>query len=274
MTSSRLSDSDDSPESSAMPGEGAPSVPAAQVEQRVPRDTAYWAQHGTGLKVSNVPPGAVNLNVNGRNVVGPLQGFGKMWQKRYAVRLSGSNVTPAGVIAEWKRNFASFWPSDAHFYGPLTGIAPGEVALLNLAVGGMPLSTGVMVLYADDESFTLMTPQGHMFAGWITFSAYDEGGVTVAQAEVLMRANDPIYELGLQFGGHRQEDVFWQHTLRSLAAHFGVNGTVRTTIECVDPRRQWSHARNIWHNAAVRTAFALPLRIFRGRPRSQSQAGG
>ena len=35
----------------------------------------------------------------------------------------------------------------------------------------MKLSTGVMVLYADDESFTLMTPQGHMFAGWITFSA-------------------------------------------------------------------------------------------------------
>ena len=33
--------------------------------------------------------------------------------------------------------------------------------------GKMKLSTGVMVLYADEESFTLMTPQGHMFAGWI-----------------------------------------------------------------------------------------------------------
>ena len=37
----------------------------------------------------------------------------------------------------------------------------------------MKLSTGVMVLYADDESFTLMTPQGHMFAGWITFSRHE-----------------------------------------------------------------------------------------------------
>jgi hypothetical protein len=27
-----------------------------------------------------------------------------------------------------------------------------------------------MVLFADDVSFTLMTPEGHMFAGWITFS--------------------------------------------------------------------------------------------------------
>jgi hypothetical protein len=248
---------------------GEASISMPQSEQQAPRDATYWAQHGTGLKVSNVPPGAVNLNVNGRSVVGPLQGFGKMWQKTYAVRISGGNITPGEVIAEWKRNFDSFWPSDAHFYGPLTGIAPGEVALLNLAVGGMPLSTGVMVLYADDESFTLMTPQGHMFAGWITFSAYEDGGATVAQAQVLMRANDPIYELGLQFGGHRKEDVFWQHTLRSLAAHFGVTGaTVRTNVECVDPRRQWAHASNIWHNAAVRTAFALPLRIFGGGRRA------
>ena len=51
--------------------------------------------------------------------------------------------------------------------------------MLDLAMpGGLKLSTGVLVLYADDESFTLMTPQGHMFAGWITFSAFDDGGVT------------------------------------------------------------------------------------------------
>ena len=40
------------------------------------------------------------------------------------------------------------------------------------APGGGPLiSTGVMVIFADDESFSFMTPQGHMFAGMITFSA-------------------------------------------------------------------------------------------------------
>ena len=72
--------------------------------------------------------------------------------------------------------------------------------------GRMKLSTGVMVLYADEESFTLMTPQGHMFAGWITFSASEGDGETVAQAQVLMRAQDPIFELGLTLGGHKQED--------------------------------------------------------------------
>jgi hypothetical protein len=75
------------------------------------------------------------------------------------------------------------------------GIQPGEVALLKMTLPGkMNLSTGVMVLYADEESFTLMTPQGHMFAGWITFSATEPAGETVAQAQVLMKASDPIYE--------------------------------------------------------------------------------
>ncbi|MDQ6642924.1 MAG: hypothetical protein M3Y76_00550, partial [Chloroflexota bacterium] len=139
---------------------------------------------------------------------------------------------------------------------PLTGIAPGEVALLNLAMpGGMALSTGVLVLYADDESFTLMTPQGHMFAGWITFSAYEEDNAIVTQAQVLMRANDPLYELGLRFGGHKQEDVFWKHTLKSLAAYFDRDESVEMQITCVDAKLQWSYAKNIWHNAAMRTAM-------------------
>jgi hypothetical protein len=42
----------------------------------------------------------------------------------------------------------------------------------------MRLSTGVMVIYADDKSFTFMTPEGHMFAGWITFSAMEQDGAT------------------------------------------------------------------------------------------------
>ena len=28
---------------------------------------------------------------------------------------------------------------------------------------------------------------------------------------------------------------------------------------CVDPRWQWSQARNLWHNAAVRTGMYLAL---------------
>src|SRR3712207_5375731 len=136
------------------------------------RDAASWAKQVTKLKVGEVPVEAINRNVDGRRVMSPIQGFGKMWQKTYRVALTGAEVTPAQVISEWKENFASFWPERNLFYGPLTGIEPGEVAVLNLTMPGrLKLSTGVFVLYADEESFTFMTPQGHMFAGWITFSA-------------------------------------------------------------------------------------------------------
>ena len=241
--------------------------PAPPEQSAGPRDAAYWSRPVDRLTVSEISAGAINLNVQGRRAVGPLQGFGSMWQKTYRVRLPGDAVTPTELIATWKARFPEFWPRGNRFYAPLSGIAPGEVALINLAMpGGLPLSTGVLVLYADEESFTLMTPQGHMFSGWITFSAYreaGEGGGTVAQAQVLMRANDPLYELGLRLGGHRQEDVFWARTLGALAASFGSREPVETQVVCVDRRLQWSQARNVWHNAAMRTAvyvMTLPLR--------------
>jgi hypothetical protein len=229
------------------------------------RDEASWAKSVSRLNVGDVPDGAVNRNVEGRRVTSPIQGFGKMWQKTYQVRLPAARVSATELIATWKQHFPEFWPDGNSFYSPLTGIEPGEVALLNMTLPGrMKLSTGVMVLYADEESFTLMTPQGHMFAGWITFSALEVEDETIAQAQVLMRASDPIYEVGLALGGHHQEDLFWQHTLTQLAGHFGHAGEVDTQVVCVDRRRQWSKWRNVWHSAAIRSTLytlAAPVRL-------------
>ena len=233
--------------------------------KRAERDGDAWAKPVSHLEVTGVEPGSAGINVAGRRPTSPVHGFGRMWQKTYRVRLEGATASPADVIAVWKRDFPSFWPKGNRFFAPLAGIQPGEVAVLDLTMpGGLKLSTGVLVLYADEESFTLMTPQGHMFAGWITFSAFADGGVTVAQAHVLMRASDPLYEMGLTFGGHRQEDRHWEHTLLSLAGAFGVEGEVTTEAVCVDRRRQWSKAGNVWHNAGIRsgmyTAMA-PMRL-------------
>jgi hypothetical protein len=243
----------------------------------IPRDAAYWAKQ-TSFKVTRVPTDALNLNVEGRLAVSPLQGFGQMWQKTYRIRMEDENIQPSEVIKVWKENFPKFWPKGNNFYGPLTGIAPGEVALLNLSMpAGMKLSTGVVVLYADEESFTLMTPQGHVFAGWITFSSYIEDNCTIAQAQVLIRANDPAYEIGFRLGGAAKEDRFWEATLTSLAKYFGVTTPVETQKVCVDPKLQWSQAKNIWHNSAIRTTFytmSTPFRwvgqSFRRRPETNS----
>jgi hypothetical protein len=229
-----------------------------EAEKAAARDANNWAKSVSHLNVGEVAEGATNINVEGRRLASPIQGFGKMWQKTYQVRIPAERVSSRELITTWKEHFPEFWPDGNSFYGPLTGIEPGEVALLSMSLPGkMKLSTGVMVLYADEESFTLMTPQGHMFAGWITFSATEQDGETVAQAQVLMRASDPIFELGLTLGGHRQEDRFWANTLTALAARFDCEGEIDTQVVCVDRKRQWSRWRNIWHSSAIRSTIYM-----------------
>ncbi len=231
------------------------------------RDAEYWANPVSTLTVSEMPSEATNINVEGRHVVGPLQGFGRMWQKTYWIDLGNAQVTSVEVIKHWKENFSTYWPEGNRFYAPLTGIAPGEVAVLNLATpGGLTLSTGVMVIYADDESFTFMTPEGHIFSGWITFSAFVRDECIIAQTQVLIRPNDPLYEIAFRLGGSKAEDSFWINTMESLAEHFGVDDQAQMIATCVDPRLQWSQAKNIWHNAAIRsTVYAMfaPVRWLR-----------
>jgi hypothetical protein len=228
------------------------------------RTISNWATPVSSLKVTGVSTEAINLNVDGRKVTGPLQGFGQLWQKTYKVRLVGVSVQPEQVIARWRNNFAAYWPKGNRFYGPLTRIEPGNVAVLNLDLpGGVALSTGILVIYADERSFSFICPAGHMFGGMITFSADIEDGVTVAQAQILIRANDPLWEVVMRLGGFKKEDIFWHATLKNLAAEFGAPAYVQQQSTLVDPRLQWSQAKNIWYNAAVRSvlySFTWPFR--------------
>ena len=215
-----------------------------------PRNARNWATKVDRLSVDS----GGGLNVAGRRLTGPVQGFGRMWRKTYWIELS-PDISPSAVIATWKGHFGEFWPKASRFKGPLTSLSPGDVALLDVSVGGgVRLSTGVFVLYADEESFTLMTPQGHMFAGWITFSAERSGSVTRVQTQVLMRANDPLYELAMACGGHHKEDQFWVQTMTALAQRLSAApAVVQARTVCVDRRRQWGNAGQVWHNSMVRT---------------------
>jgi hypothetical protein len=219
-------------------------------------DQANWAKPVDKLSVSGeVPADAINLNVEGKRLAAMTGGFGKMWQKTYRVTLAGTQVSPPEIVGVWKDKFPTFWPKAGRFFGPLTGIAPGEVALLNLKVGGPArLSTGIFVLYADEESFSFINPEGHMFVGMITFSAFAKDGVPVAQVQALIRAGDPLYEMGMPMI-HRKEDKFWGETLENLARHFGVETQSEVTKVCVDKKRQWKHWRNVRSNAGIRTAL-------------------
>ena len=69
-------------------------------EKKRPEDA--WAPPTQRMKVSGAPAEALNLNVEGRQPVSPLQGFGQMWQKTFKIRISGVEMTPVEVMGVWK----------------------------------------------------------------------------------------------------------------------------------------------------------------------------
>ncbi len=234
------------------------------------RDTDSWARPVDRL--TTTASGSGTDTVTGKRVAGPIQGFGQMWQKTFSVRLDGVATTAEQLVAHWKELFPTFWPKGSTFYAPLAGIAPGEVALLEVPpLPGSPIkmSTGVMVIYADSESFAFMTPEGHALSAWITFSAYRDGETTVAQVQALERTSDPFIELSYVLGANRMNDRFWEQTLENLARSVGVETPlVAATKICVDRRRQWRHVRNIRHSPALSMAMSTltaPARWLRRR---------
>jgi len=223
------------------------------------RDASNWATAVTRLKVPQMPPQARNINVDGLRAVGPVAGFGQLWQKTYRLDIDKGDVRPADAIRALKENFPSFQPPYNRFYPSAAGIAPGEIVLIDSSTPGGPVSTGVMVLYADDVSFTFITPQGHPESGWVTFSAFEEGGRTVAQVQGLARAGDPIFEAAFRLAGSKLQVRIWTYLLESLAGHLGVEPKVEVKAEVLDGRVHWSQASNVWHNAQVRTLLHVAL---------------
>jgi hypothetical protein len=245
--------------------EAAVVLPDQPTSPPVPRDAANWAPKVTRLEVS-ADQQDTGWGVAGRRLTGPQQGFGKLWQRTYTANI-GNVATPTEAVALWRSDFGAFWPKGNRFHGALGGITPGDVAPIAVAAGGgFKLATGVLVLYADDESFTFMTPEGHMFAGWITFSASEQEGSTVLQAQLLMRPNDPLYELAMPVM-KRMEDRFWSATIRNLATRLGATDVVvHEQSAIVDRRKVWRNASNIRHNAGIRSMLRLltaPLRALR-----------
>jgi len=257
-------------EQAALAAAGAGGAPSAtpQAARVTEAPAGEWAPYVARLSAPPAPSAVVNLNVDGRRPLSPLDGFGRMVRKTYSIRLTGSTASPADVIAAWRAEFAGFWPSGNAYAPADRAIKAGDVGLLNLTLmGPVKLYTGVLVIYAGDRSFCFMTPQGHMFGGLINFSAHDDGGVTVVSVEPTIRASDPLYELTLRAGvGAVMEDRFWRQTLANLARRFGAHDTPQMTTERIDGAVQWSAAGNIWHNAAVRSTLhmlAAPLRWLR-----------
>jgi pyruvate/2-oxoglutarate dehydrogenase complex dihydrolipoamide dehydrogenase (E3) component/anti-anti-sigma regulatory factor len=249
-------------EALAAEGISNPNSPGAAVSgEPVPIDTSHWAKPVPVLTLVTRIKGARNLNVGGRRAVGPVNGFGQLWQKIFRLYIKGSAIAPEEAIAALKQNFPSFQPSFNRFFPYPGGIAPGEIVLIDSMTPGGPVSTGVLVLYSDERSFTFACPQGHPESGFVTFSAQEEKGDTVVQILGLARANDPLYEGAFRFVGSKIQKRIWTHVLSSLAAYLGAPAHIVLDAVCVDTGLRWSQAKNLWYSAQIRTLLNEPIHI-------------
>lgn len=222
-------------------------------------DLGFWAKPAGRLSVTKMPAVALNRNVNGLRAVGPVNGFGQLWQKTYRLEIVKNGFTPETIVKKLKENLPAFQPEYNHFYPSQNGIKPGEIVLIDSATPGGPVSTGVLVLYADDVSFTFMTPQGHPESGWVTFSASEANGIITAQITGLARANDPVYEAAFRTVGAKMQVNIWKHVLAALAESIKVPANVTVEPVLVDSHLQWSQTKNVWYNAQIRTLFYAPF---------------
>jgi anti-anti-sigma factor len=233
--------------------------PSGEVMQNAPFDLPFWAKLVSRLSVPEMPPEAINRNMKGLRVVGPLNGFGQLWQKTYRLTIDQPGLTPQKVVKALKQNLPAFQPAYNRFYPSKAGITAGEVVAIDSSTPGGPVSTGVLVLYADDVSFTFMTPQGHPESGWVTFSAFEADGKIIAQIMGLARASDPVYEIAFRTVGSKMQVNIWKHVLTSLAGYLGVPAEVAVEPVCIDKHLQWSQVGNVWYNAQIRTIFYMPF---------------
>ncbi len=221
-----------------------------------------WAKPVSRLDLKAMPREAVNLNVKGRRVAGPMQGFGQLWEKTYRISLPGK-ISPQQAVSTLKENFVKFQPPANRFYAPPEGIRPGEVILINADTPGGLVVTGVMVLYAAPESFTFITPQGHPEAGWVTFSSFREGDSTTVQIQGLARAGDPVYELAFRIAGSKLQQGIWTHVLQSMLKQLGVEGGVQVTPVCLDTSLHWGRFFNVFLNAQILSMLYTPVLLLR-----------
>jgi hypothetical protein len=224
-----------------------------------------WAKSVERLSLSGIPAGVMNMNVAGRRTSSPVQGFGRLWEKRYRLCLHDTDLNPRQIVSLWRSEFPDFWPKGNYLFpSGNASISPGTTALLNLTLpGGLTLATGLLIIYADDTSFSFMTAEGHMLSGWITFSCFRKEASTFIQVHPLFRAGDPVIELGFRLGAAAQEDRFWHETLGNLARRLGTHGEVAQQNILVDPDIQWNRFANIRYSAAIRSTLYMPVYLLK-----------
>lgn len=219
---------------------------------------AGWAPNMEKLHITEKPEGAFVKNMDGFRITGQIQGFGPMWEKTYWLEIEQPELSKEEVMLTLQEHFIEFQPRENKFYPTSKGLIPGEIIFIDSRTPGGIVSTGVMVLYKDERSFSFITPQGHPEAGWVTFSVDNQQDSIYVQIQGLVRSSDPFFEIAFALVGSKFQETIWKHVLSSFARYLGVEENIHMKKYAPATDIQWSKAGNIWFNSQLRS---LPLNI-------------
>ena len=137
--------------------------------------------------------------------------------------------------------------------------SPARSALLEIQpMPGAPvrLSTGVIVLYADDESFTFMTPEGHTLSAWITFSARSRWrcGRRRRRRRSSGRPTRSTRSPTCSAATARTTSSGRRRCATSRIMVGVPEPVVDVQVACIDGNRQWRYWRNVRNSATIRSA--------------------
>ena len=227
-------------------------------ESRGARDNKGWSTLKSKLIVSDNRPNAININVNNRTVLGPLQGFGSVLEKEYKLQIPNSQLSAQELMSKFRSSFITLQPPQNVFYPSSKGIEAGETVLIDSSTPGGVVSTGVHILFSDDVSFSFITPQGHPEAGWITFSASEKDEKIEIKIRGLASASDPFFELAFRLAGSKFQERIWKTVLANMAKSINVDDNIILTKKIIDKKLHWKAVRNLWFNAQLRS---LPYNV-------------
>jgi hypothetical protein len=150
-------------------------------------------------------------------------GVGRMLHRRYAVRITGSRMSPAALTDLVAVNLSQAAPEMAVFRktrGSGTGLRPGDEFLVRMPG---PWDGPVRVVHTGAASFRFATMRGHLEAGEIEFRAWPDDGVVCFEIESWARAGDRLADLlynRLRLAKEIQLNM-WSHFCLRAAAFAG-----------------------------------------------------
>lgn len=221
---------------------------------RIDHTSAGWGELGDSGECSALPEAILRL-IKDRPMHSPVDGFGRLYLRTYRATLTGTTWSAQQVFAALVNQFPAYWPEGNYFLPCAARIEPGALCAILLSMPmGLRLVTGARVMYLDETSFSLMTLQGHMFAGWITFSAYQEDGQVGVQVQALVRPGDVLFEVVYRLGfGMKAEDNFWHTVLRNFSQSIGVEPKLQQENQTIAGDLIWRNFGNLWYNASLRS---------------------